>query len=591
MTRSTIALALAFSTTIATQAQITQLPGYWDNAFGPAGIGGQGLRSQAMTVARNPINGDVYVGGEFNMGDGKNEIVRWDGSQWTAVGMGTNSTVYALAFAPDGTLYVGGGFTTVRQADGTVVEALRVAAWDGTSWSALGRGASVGRVSHIEYDEASGRVFIGGDFPNVINEDGSTVLSSAIAYWDGSTWNAVGQGANDVRTIAIDPNSGDLLVGGRFLTTGYNADGTSVDLAGLGRWNGAQWQAFGNPGSWTNTLKFDAAGQLYAAGRFSEIGGVPVSNVARYNGTTWEAPGGPPNGPSGQEITELFVEPAGLFAVGRFTEVLQADGTVDSIQRITYLDFATGTWLPLGPTRHPDSFINEIYGTSEEVWVVGAFRDIGGRPADRVSRWFRSNRPFNTTVSTFSIDVRSARRHGLFNLSANIMMEVAGGDTEGYHILEDADGDTVYTVVTEQPSGRTIDHSFLIDRNGNAEGEGSDWIHELDYPEVLRAVSIPATGPFSIPVSLFDDRDPAVPLPGETADAVEILLPRRLGRTLAFFGDVADRIYYDADFIDRVTASMSTRRIPVATFLRAFRKSRIMPSGGWRPGLPPPSIR
>jgi hypothetical protein len=125
-------IVLGLATATSTPAQTSPVTGYWDDAFGPEGIGGQGLTSQAMAVARNPINGDIYVGGEFNMGDGKNEIVRWDGSQWTAVGMGTNSTVYALTFAPDGTLYVGGGFTSVRQSDGTELEALRIAVWDGT---------------------------------------------------------------------------------------------------------------------------------------------------------------------------------------------------------------------------------------------------------------------------------------------------------------------------------------------------------------------------------------------------------------------------------------------------------------------------
>ena len=64
-----------------------------------------------------------------------NRIARWDGSAWSALGSGMNSTVKALAFDNSGNLYAGGYFTT---AGGETVN--RIAKWDGSAWSALGSG-------------------------------------------------------------------------------------------------------------------------------------------------------------------------------------------------------------------------------------------------------------------------------------------------------------------------------------------------------------------------------------------------------------------------------------------------------------------
>src|SRR5260370_11076295 len=60
--------------------------------------------------------------------------------EWSALGSGMNGFVFALTVFDDGTgpaLYAVGNF---NRAGG--VEANRIARWDGTQWSALGRGVS-----------------------------------------------------------------------------------------------------------------------------------------------------------------------------------------------------------------------------------------------------------------------------------------------------------------------------------------------------------------------------------------------------------------------------------------------------------------
>ncbi|NND71885.1 MAG: T9SS type A sorting domain-containing protein [Rhodothermales bacterium] len=527
--------------------------GFWDDAFSPADIGGNGLTSQAFAVAKHPTTGETFVGGEFNLGEGRNEIVRWDGSSWVGVGMGVSSTVYSLEFGPDGTLYVGGSFTTATQSDGTVLEALRIAAWDGTEWSALGKGASA-TVRDVEYDELNDRVYIGGSFESVTNADESVVLSSAIAFWGNSEWNAVGQGADDVRAVGVDPINGDVIIGGQFLDEGYNEDGTVISASGLARWDGSSWNAFGNPDGFANVIRYDESGDLYVGGDFEEIGGIDVTNIARYSNAAWQTVTAGTSGPFGQAVNDILIGDDGIYAVGRFTEVLQSDGTLDSIQRISYLDLGSGEWWPMGPARHADSFINAVAGDDDELWFVGAFTDIGGRLAHRVNRWFRTSRPFQTTVSTFAVDLRSARRHGVFNFQSNILLDVTTGDAAGLFVLEDADGDTVYTVISEQPSNTTIGYSFLIDESGNADGVDLDWYRELDFPSIVREINIPSTGPFSVPQNVFDDQNPEGPLSGYTSDDIQALYPTLTGRRIFDNGVIANRIWFELDFIDRPTS-------------------------------------
>jgi hypothetical protein len=84
------------------------------------------------------VGSSLYVAGSFNAiaGISANNIAKWNGSSWSAMGSGMNGTVYALAW--DGTnLYAGGQFYT---AGGT--SAYNIAKWNGSSWSSLGTGTN-----------------------------------------------------------------------------------------------------------------------------------------------------------------------------------------------------------------------------------------------------------------------------------------------------------------------------------------------------------------------------------------------------------------------------------------------------------------
>lgn len=63
---------------------------------------------------RQDFVGNLYVGGYFTSAGGvaANHIAKWDGSNWSAVGSGVNSSIRALAVDGANQLYIGGDFST-----------------------------------------------------------------------------------------------------------------------------------------------------------------------------------------------------------------------------------------------------------------------------------------------------------------------------------------------------------------------------------------------------------------------------------------------------------------------------------------------
>ena len=77
-------------------------------------VGGKGLDMFVSTLAFDS-SGNLYAGGYImKIADGipANNIARWDGSTWSAIGSGTGSTINSLSYSSAKLLNTGGGFTT-----------------------------------------------------------------------------------------------------------------------------------------------------------------------------------------------------------------------------------------------------------------------------------------------------------------------------------------------------------------------------------------------------------------------------------------------------------------------------------------------
>lgn len=244
---------------------------------------GSGINGEVKALAFS--NGVLYAGGQFPEAGGTSasNIARWDGSTWQGLGTGMDGAVHALTFF-NGALHAGGTFTTAGG-----VAASNIARWNGSAWSPLGGGIGLAAegispaVHALATDGVS--LHVGGNFNTVNGTDPhapGTVVSRCVARWDGTAWHTMGNIADrPVRALAM--HEGQLYAGGQFTSTGPK----------LARWNGTGWSSVGGSG-FNQPVRAQAShdGKLYAGGYFSRIGSATCPGVACWDGATWSAVGG-----------------------------------------------------------------------------------------------------------------------------------------------------------------------------------------------------------------------------------------------------------------------------------------------------------
>ncbi|MDQ2810068.1 MAG: S-layer homology domain-containing protein, partial [Chloroflexota bacterium] len=195
----------------------------------------------------------LYVGGHFSTAGGvaANHVAAWNGSTWAALGAGTDNDVLALAVSGT-TLYAGGEFTTAGGAP-----ANHVAAWNGSAWAALGAGTD---NVVLALAVSGSTLYAGGHFYWA-----GGVATNNIAAWNGSAWAALGAGTDaDVTALTV---SGDTLyVGGHFTTAG----GSPANH--IAAWTGSAWAALGSGTDKDVYALAVSSTTLYAGGDFTTAG-------------------------------------------------------------------------------------------------------------------------------------------------------------------------------------------------------------------------------------------------------------------------------------------------------------------------------
>jgi hypothetical protein len=346
--------------------------------------------------------GVLYAGGQFTTAGGvtANYIAKWDGSAWSALGSGMNGYVYALAVG--GTdLYVGGAFS---MAGG--LPAGGIAKWDGSAWSALGSGINTFSDSIAVLAVSGTMLYAGGGFTNI-----GGVSANRIAKWDGSTWSALDLGMNSyVSALAVSGTN--LYAGGLFTRAG------TVTANGIARWNGSAWSALGS-GMAPSSFEVDALAvsgtDLYAGGWFLTAGGVTANYLAKWDGSAWSALG---SGICGGAVNALAVNGTNLCAGGGFT-------TAGGVLAKGIAEWDGGTWSALGSGMSSSVHALAISGTSlyaagesgvakwtgsawsvlgggpggyyssvsalaasgSDLYAAGSFSSVGGVPANYIARW------------------------------------------------------------------------------------------------------------------------------------------------------------------------------------------------------------
>ena len=241
----------------------------WDGtrwtALGSGVSGGTFTTVNALAVG---TNGVVYAGGDFTSAGGVavNNIAKWDGTRWSALGSGVDGTVTGLTMVGS-SLYATGYFTTAGS-----VSANHLAKWDGTSWSALGSG--VNDVVNAMVGSGS-TLYIAGAFSQV-----GGIAANNVAKWDGTRWSALGSGVDGyVNGLALTSNA--LYVGGAFTTAG------GISVSNIAKWDGTTWTALGSgvgvPGATPIDMMLVTNNSLYVGGSFTTAGGKPSNHIGLWH--------------------------------------------------------------------------------------------------------------------------------------------------------------------------------------------------------------------------------------------------------------------------------------------------------------------
>lgn len=360
----------------------------WDGLDG----GPQSSNSVSASVVFNDGSGEaLYVGGDFSaIGSiDANNIARWNGANWSALGDGLNAPVCALAVFDSGAgpaLYAACDFFT---ADG--LPANRIARWDGAQWTTLGQlgdGLGGGAVSDLAvFDDGSGpKLYAAGAFTSA----GGDPSLRYLVRWDGFGWESVGLGVSAPVTdldVLTDQLGAALWARGAFSFVTRNS-GASISSRAIARFDG-DWTPGTEGGDFSFTTPLDIEVYDDGAGPKVYVVGENLPFIKRWNGSSWEqVPGATPNGNA--LALEIFDDGSGpgLYMAGSFTE---AGGLV--ARHIVRYD--SGGWSVLGlgidNANYSGGVVNALQAfqgpKGPALFVGGDFELAGGAPSSNIARW------------------------------------------------------------------------------------------------------------------------------------------------------------------------------------------------------------
>ncbi|MFZ1947515.1 MAG: hypothetical protein WAW06_08195 [bacterium] len=253
----------------------------WADGFGLPG-------TDSWVNAMVEYDGKLIVGGAFSRVGDKvvGGIAAWDGTTWSAL-EGADCTVMALAVY-NGEL-IAGGYGLFHTQSGSAVWG--IARWDGSSWRRLGYSGVEMLCGVTALAVYNGSLIVGGDFGSA----GRLGPVGCIAGWDGTAWHRLGSGVAGgdgpqyppcVLALAVYGN--DLIAGGDFDHAG------EISVSGVARWDGSEWHdmAGGVSGSWDDVQALTVYGDdLIVGGIFTHAGGIAAQNIAGWNAEGWFALG------------------------------------------------------------------------------------------------------------------------------------------------------------------------------------------------------------------------------------------------------------------------------------------------------------
>ena len=245
-------------------------------------------------------SGNLYIGGIWSALGGSGAIqnmAKWNGSTWSAMpGGNPNGRVLCFAIAPDGTIYVGGEFTSIGG-----ISASKIARFNPLTnvWQPLGD-APTGTIPSVTglLFSRDGNLYANGGFTTI-----GGVPVNYVAKWNGAGWSAMGDARiqNVIRAPLWEDESNGIVMAGTF----YNASGGTYN--GTKRWTGATWitgpmQLSGISG---NFLDHAASGYMdFVGGSFTSATAPAVNAITATTQTN--------------DVTLTFVGPGTLVSIRNY---------------------------------------------------------------------------------------------------------------------------------------------------------------------------------------------------------------------------------------------------------------------------------
>jgi hypothetical protein len=371
---------------------------------------GSGITGDPRYVLALAVSGsDLYVAGYFTTAGGvaANHIAKWNGSSWSLLGSGISGAphdlqaprVLALAVSDSG-LYVGGWFTN---AGGITANGL--AKWDGSSWSALGLGVNRG-VSTLAVSGSDLYAF--GYFPT---EDGTTITN--VGKWNGRSWSALDSavGSGIGYPMALTVSGGELYAGGR-LNTPFGSGGAYTSRAYVAKWTGSAWLELGPgiTGNWGDggdpqVYALAVSGtNVYAGGAFQQAGEVRAYCIAKWNGINWSA------------LDSKFRYVGALTASGRDVYGAGGFAAADGTQSNYVVKWNGSDWSPISTiSTGMFSDVSALAVAGNDFYAGGTFTNVAGISANRIARWDGTNwSALGTGINGDSVDALAVSGSDLF---------------------------------------------------------------------------------------------------------------------------------------------------------------------------------
>lgn len=243
-------------------------------------------------------------------------------------------------------------------------------------WSAVSSGTVAGASGDVNaiVEGPDGKIYVGGAFATA----SGVANTSRIAYYDPTDglFHAMGTGAlnNSVSYLAIG-SDGVLYAAGSFTQMGGIANTNSI-----AQWNGSAWSAVGT-GATTGTgilaMAIDSANDLYVGGTFTGMGGVAnTTRLAKWDGSAWSALSTGANG----NVRALAVGAADVLYIGGDF------GTLGAVA-CAFVGSWNGTAFSAMSTGMDNSVVALAVGLNNVVYAGGDFGTAGGVTATRTAQW------------------------------------------------------------------------------------------------------------------------------------------------------------------------------------------------------------